>query len=135
MRNQRKFLVISLAANVFFLALIVGGNFHHHFGRLHGMHPPGIPLFSPHDLFTHEEMETDFAEMKKHFQETKKMREDFSMRLQKGPISKEEVLSYFDDMEKPMNDLRDALQSKAAIKISGMTDQQRQEFAKRISEY
>jgi hypothetical protein len=92
--------------------------------------PP--PFFGPGDLFNEKEMKEDFAETQKNFEKIQDIRKDFSNKLRKEPVTKDEVLKHFADIDKLMNASRNQMQEKAANKIISMTPEERKHFADKI---
>lgn len=94
----------------------------------------GPPLFAPHELFTPEEMKADFSRMQENFEKMKAARTDFATKLKAGPLTKDDVLKHFADVDQLMEGVRKATQDKAAEKISKMSDEDRQKFADKLLE-
>lgn len=92
--------------------------------------PP--PFFGPGDLFNEKEMKEDFAETQKNFERIQEIRKEFSEKLRKDNITKEEVLKHFTEIDKLMNVSRNQMQEKAANKIISMTPEERKRFADKI---
>jgi hypothetical protein len=137
-------LLASVALNIFLVAFTLGrcsdhmmhppfteGHGPRGFGGPHGNMPPP-PFFGPDALFTHEEMEQNFAAMKENFERGDKLRADFAGQLKKGPVTKDAVLKHFSNINTLMEADKIRMQDKAAEKISIMTDQQRAEFAEQL---
>jgi hypothetical protein len=105
-----------------------------------GQNPPQInnrmpsppPFFGPGDLFNEKEIKEDFAEAQKNFEKIQEIRKDFSEKLKKGTVTKEEILKHFSEIDKLMNAFRVQMQEKAANKIISMSPEERKRFADKI---
>lgn len=117
-----------------------------HFGPQAGGHPqdgafadmpppPPPPMFGPAELFTPEELRNDLESMKSKFDEVRQMRKDFAHKLEQGPVTKEEVLAHFEQVETLMNSIRSQTQHKLADKMSQLSDEERKRFAKRFARH
>ena len=106
-----------------------------HFGHegQKGM-PPRPPMFTPDLLFTHEEMEQHFADMKKNFSKVQSLGTAFADKLEKGPVSKEEVAQYIGSVDTTIDAARKAMREKAIDKISTMSEEDRKKLAGRLRE-
>jgi hypothetical protein len=101
-------------------------------GEHHGHMPPPPPFFGPDDLFTHEEMEQQMSFMRENFDKMDAMRREFANRIAAQPVSKDQVIQHFNEVDKVMTDLRLRTQAKAAEKISKMTQEERKAFAEKL---
>ncbi|MDR3448949.1 MAG: hypothetical protein P4M15_04235 [Alphaproteobacteria bacterium] len=146
-------LFVSVAANIFLVAFTLGrfstpgfmpppGFGGHAMMFLPGMHagpppfgesgdfmPPPSPLFGPGDLFTPDEVRADELRMREDFAKIEGLRKDFATQLETGPISKDDVLKHFSDIDQVMNTVKKEAQTRAADKISAMSPEDRQKFA------
>jgi hypothetical protein len=95
--------------------------------------PP--PMFGPRDVFNTQEMQQAQQEMQQNFQKADGLRTDFAKKLAAGPVSKEEVLKHFNDVDSIMDSVKLKVQQKTAEKISSMSDEERKSFAERLSQH
>lgn len=131
----------SLALNVFLLAFVLGRLSmapppppHHELG-FHGPHgdmPPPPPFFSPSGLFTPDEMKADAAANKATFDKMRDLRKSFGQQLQKGNVTKEQVLNHFAEIDKIMDDMRHSTQQRVADKITSMSVEERANFGEKL---
>jgi len=147
MISTRNALLGSLALNIFLVAFGLGRG---------GMHPPADVLIGPYGkvgheaaggtgkmppppfmrpdmLFSKEEMAEGFATMKESFKTLGKNRKEFADTLEARPVSKEEVLAHFAELNRETDRLRDDFQQRAAEKISALPENKREEFAKKLA--
>lgn len=152
-------LLISVAINIFLAAFILGrvsmpGMMpppfeHHHVGiwggsehndmRQHPMaqgpgHGDHSPFIGPANIFTPEEMKANEEQMHQTFDKVKALRIEFANQLKKGPVSKEQALQHFAEINKLISTVRSQTQEKAATKISTMSQQEREDFAQKLLE-
>jgi hypothetical protein len=111
-----------------------GGEFGGPPQRQAGNMPPPPQLLGPGDLFGPQDMQQNMQQMQKNFDKAQSMQRDFAQRLEQGPISKEEVLKHFAEVDAVMNGVKNQVQEKAAQKISTMPDEERKQFAARLKE-
>ncbi len=137
----------SAALNIFLAAFILGrlsgapdmpprfmhGD-HHGFEHDRGGDRMQPPQFKAGDLFTDKEREDNLAAVKANFDEAQKLRESFAAKLKQGPVTKDEVLAHFAEMDKFMDQAKSTMQAKAADKISAMKDDERQKFSEHLLE-
>ena len=135
-------LLTSLALNIFLVAFLLGrcsthpmmpppfmgGHSPGGFG-MHGDMPPPPLFFGPEALFSPQEMQKNFSVMQNSFEKGQKLRKEFAAQLKKGPVTKEQVLKHFSELDQTMNDVKGQMQEKAADKISSMSQEEREEFA------
>ncbi|MFA5040087.1 MAG: hypothetical protein WC464_00440 [Bdellovibrionales bacterium] len=131
----------SVAANIFFVAFLLGRFIPHegllpfeHVGRVQGGMLPGPmpPVFGPHDLFKPDEVRADEARLRKNFEEMDTMRKAFAAKLQTGPVSKEEALKHFEEIDKVMEGIKKEAKERFADRISAMSDAERQRFSQKL---
>ena len=147
--NKRRIVLLSsLALNIFLIAFVLGrlsvgammpppffegrDRPHMPFGDMHGGMPPPPPFFSPANLFTPDEMKQDFIAMQDNFNKMRALRQDFSHQLEASPVSKADVLKHFAEIDALMDSVRKQTQQKAAERISTMSQEERQRFAKHL---
>jgi hypothetical protein len=94
--------------------------------------PPPPPFFSPAELFSPEEMKADFVKMQENFVKMQELRKSFAEQLKQGSVSKEAILKHFAEIDQLMSSVRNQTQEKAAAKISSMSAEERQRFAKKL---
>jgi uncharacterized membrane protein len=105
--------------------------------RHHGMRGemPPPPMFGPAELLSRDEMRKDMKAMKAEFDKVRDARRDFAKKLAAGPVSKEEVLTHFKQVDGIMSKVRSETQDKLATKLSGLSDEQRERIAKRFDRH
>ena len=129
MKND-KILFASIAANIFFIAFILGG-LAKPTNLPFGPPPPFLDVF---EIVGHKELMEGFSDMQSRFGEIEKARQDLSKKLYQGPVSKEEVINSFGKIEKVMFEVKDRIQDKAAEKISKLSPEERKKLADKLSE-
>lgn len=97
-----------------------------------GHRMPHPPFFGPGDLFTPDEMQANGEPLRENFEKLNALREAFAKKLTDGAVSKEDVLKHFADMDQIFDQVRKQTQQKAAEKISNMSPEERQRFAKTL---
>ncbi len=96
--------------------------------------PQPPPIFRPEDVFNAQEMQQAMQETQQNFQKADALRADFANKLEQGPVSKDDVLKHFADMDTIMNSMRLKVQDKTAEKISTMSDDERRQLAQRLKQ-
>lgn len=146
-KKNRVALFVSVAANIFLFAFLLGRfSSHemppHQFGPM-GMNPPNMqqggmpgagipPFFGPGDLFGPNEMHANEASMHENFDKMEVLRNALAVQLQAGPVSKEEVLKHFADLDQVVDAVKKEAQGRAADKISAMSEEDRKHFAQML---
>jgi hypothetical protein len=149
-------LIGSVTLNIFLLAFVLGrmsmgpppppppphggpGFFGMHEGPPpHGPHPgdhgdmPPPPFFSPSGLFSPEEMKADAAKNKENFDKMHDMRKAFGAQLQQGPVTRDQVLAHFAEIDQIMDTLRHSTQDRVADKITSMSVEERARFGEKL---
>ena len=97
--------------------------------------PPPPPMFGPDDVFSPQEMQQNMQEMQQSFEKVQGLRKNFAAKVEKGPVTKEEVLQHFADIDAVMGSVKGKVQEKTAEKISTMSDDDRKKFAARLKEH
>ncbi|MDD3371746.1 MAG: hypothetical protein PHE27_07995 [Alphaproteobacteria bacterium] len=136
-------LVVSVAANIFLVAFVLGrltvgqppaaapANFRGMMRPPAGhMMPP--PMFGPSDLFGPDEVRADETRMREHFDKMDSLRKAFASQLQAGPVSKDDVLKHFADIDQALVNVKKEAQERAAEKISSMSDDDRSHLAQTL---
>jgi hypothetical protein len=138
-RNCRIAFFVSIAANIFLVAFALGrlgpsvmpphpeqqGIFQA------GMMPdPPPPAFGLGDLFEPNEIRIDEMRMRKNFEDMDALRKAFAAQLQAGPVGKEDALKHFAAIDQIMDGVKKEAQERATDKISSMTKDERQRFAR-----
>ena len=99
----------------------------HHFG------PP--PLFGPDALFNPDEMRDAERRFSENFDQINALRHQFGARLESGPVTKEEALKHFADIDQIVAAVQKEAQEKAASKLASMSPEERQRFASFLSDH
>jgi uncharacterized membrane protein len=100
---------------------------------MHGDMPPPPPMVGPAELLSPREMRADMDAMQGKFENVRELRKAFADKLKAGPVTKEEVLDHFKQVDQLMSEIRDQTQEKMATKISTLTPDQRERFADRFA--
>lgn len=132
---MKKWMIISLVINVFLTAFILGRwsmPMIPPFAMMGKMMPPPPPLMWPLELFEPQELMGFMSEVQGDFEKMAASRHAFGKTLSERPVSKEEVLTHFDEMGAVMDAIKDRLQEKGAEKISTLSNKERLEFAKKL---
>lgn len=104
--------------------------------RMRGdMRPPPPPMFGPGELLSPDEMRADMKAMKPNFDKVREERQAFAKKLAEGPVSKEDVLAHFKQVDGIMSGVRSQTQEKIAEKLSSLTPEQRERIAKRMERH
>jgi len=141
-KKCRALFIASIAANIFLVAFILGRATPYALPPLppdhpppfqEGMGPPGPPpTFGMRDLYNPKELRVEEEHVHEYFSKMNKLRNDFAMRLQEGPISKEEVLKHFTVFDSVLENIEDETRGSAAEKISLMSEQERKNLASKL---
>ncbi len=134
-------LFASVAANIFLVAFVLGNMsssrlpapMDQHFGRLHRPHMFAPPMMGPGDLFGPGEVRADEERMREKFTQMKELREAFAAKLQQGPVSKEEALKHFGDVDEAIKSVRMEARERAATRISQMSEDERKGLAQKLT--
>lgn len=144
------FLFLSVAVNIFLVAFVLGRfsapmpppHGPMGFGIPGGMMPPPMemrhgdrgppPFMGPGQLFSPDEMKKEDELMHQSFEKANALRRDFAARLDKGAVTKDEVLQHFAGVDQVMDGVRKEAQEKAAEKISAMSQDDRLKFARSL---
>lgn len=94
--------------------------------------PPPPPFISPMDVFSREEMEQEFAQMRANFEQIAALRIEFAQKLDASGMAKEDVLSHFAEVDALMSKVRTESQQKLAERISAMSEQERKALAAKL---
>jgi hypothetical protein len=147
--KTRLALFASLTANIFLVAFFLGRfsapsfpppppEFGDHGMMLHG--GPGGPRHGPPQLMglgtllTPEELRAEDERMRDNFDKVSTLRKDFAARLDAAPVTKEDALKHFSDVDQVMDEVKKEAQAKAAEKISAFSPDDRRQFAKSLLE-
>lgn len=113
----------------------------------HGFGPPGgfehhadgehshSPFMGPKELFTADELKANQEHLQKDFDQIGKLRHDFAVKLDARPVSKDDVLKHFAEIDQVMDAVRKESQQKASDKISTLSESDRHKFAKALLEH
>jgi hypothetical protein len=143
-------LLASIAVNIFLVAFVLGrfsgpslppppppgfgdpGMMPHAQGDMHRHGPPQLmglgTLLSPGELRDEDER------MREDFDKVSSLRKDFAARLDEAPVTKEDALKHFADVDQVMDEVKKEAREKAAEKISAFSAEDRHQFAKSLLE-
>jgi hypothetical protein len=134
-------LLASVAANIFLAAFVLG----HLSGESYApplppemdrgvMHRGFPPHMGPKDLFRPGEVSADETRMREDFEKMQSLRTAFAEKLQAGPVSKENALRHFDEIDQVMGGVKKDAQERFASKIASMSEEERKQLAERLRE-
>ncbi|MDD4615800.1 MAG: hypothetical protein PHW76_01590 [Alphaproteobacteria bacterium] len=139
--KSRAALLASVAANIFLVAFVLGNATGHKpppameppTGRGHSPHLMAPHMMGPGDLFAPDQLRADEARMRENFAKIEGLRKSFADKLKAGPVTKEEALKHFADIDAIMETVKTEARDRAAARISSMSDEERKELAEKLS--
>lgn len=141
--KQRLLFIGSIALNIFLVAFVLGRLSVFGFAPppppppfgapgVHGEMPPPPPPVGMSGLLSREEMREQMKGMRENFGKIREIRKGFAEKLKAGPVTKEEALAHFAQIDGMMDGVRKQTQVKMAEKISSLSAEDRLRFAEKL---
>ena len=144
--KQRLVFIGSIALNIFLIAFVLGRLSVFGFAPpppppppppfgghgIHGEMPSSPPMVGMSALLSRDEMRDQMKGMRENFSKIRDVRKGFADKLKAGPVTKEQALAHFAQIDSMMDGMRKQSQVKMAEKISSLSEEDRLRFADKL---
>lgn len=94
--------------------------------------PPPPPFIGPTMILSPDELKAAQAVARERFAQIEALRRQFAVRLETAPVSADDILGHFAEVDTVMEELKRNLHRKVAEKVIAMTPAEREQFARQL---